>query len=152
VIGVVGRRVASVVMLLLQQHRPAPFRRRGRRRWQTACPAVACLGRPLLHLHRLIRDHFEQRRSQKFVFLLLGEANHTNLYKNLIKIQMFNINLGTIGGQAPARSPSPPLTLTTSSPEDAMQPISIEHDCTSSSPLDLEPDMIDPYAVEQHHR
>ena len=37
-----------------------------------------------------------KRRSQEFVsFSLLGEANHTNLYKNLIKIQMFNINLGS---------------------------------------------------------
>ena len=38
-------------------------------------------------------------------FLLLGEANHTNLYKKLIKIQMFNVNLGTIGGLGPCPPP-----------------------------------------------
>jgi hypothetical protein len=35
--------------------------------------------------------------SREFVFLLLEKTNHINLYKNLIKIQIFNINLGTIG-------------------------------------------------------
>ena len=29
-------------------------------------------------------------------FLLLERVNHTNLYKNLIKIQIFNVNLGAI--------------------------------------------------------
>ena len=42
-------------------------------------------------------------RSQEFFFSLLGGANHTNLYKNLIKIQMFNVNLRTIEG--PGSSP-----------------------------------------------
>ena len=46
-----------------------------------------------------------QGRSQEFIFSLLGGASHTNLYKNLIKIQIFNVNLGTIGGQAPPPSP-----------------------------------------------
>ena len=46
-----------------------------------------------------------QGRSQEFVFFIIRGTNYTNLYKNLIKIQMFNINLGTIGGQAPARPP-----------------------------------------------
>jgi len=36
----------------------------------------------------------KQGRSQEFIFFsLLGGANHTNLYKKIIKIQMFNINL-----------------------------------------------------------
>jgi len=30
-----------------------------------------------------------------FFFSLLEGGNHANLYKNLIKIQMFNVNLGT---------------------------------------------------------
>ena len=41
-------------------------------------------------------------------FFIIRGANHANLYKNLIKIQMFNINLGTIGGRplpAPLSSP-----------------------------------------------
>ena len=36
-----------------------------------------------------------------FFFIIRG-GNHANLYKNLIKIQIFNVNLGAIGGQAPA--------------------------------------------------
>ena len=39
------------------------------------------------------------------IFSLLGGANHTNLYKNLIKIWICSANLGMIGGQAPARPP-----------------------------------------------
>ena len=35
-------------------------------------------------------------------FSLLGVANHANLYKNLIKIQMFNVNLRTIDGPDPS--------------------------------------------------
>jgi len=39
-------------------------------------------------------------------FFIIRGGNHANLYKNLIKIQIFNINLGAIGGgQAPARPP-----------------------------------------------
>jgi len=38
--------------------------------------------------------------ARNLFFSLLGGANHTNLYKKLIKIQMFNVNLGTIGGSA----------------------------------------------------
>ena len=43
--------------------------------------------------------------ARKLFFPLLEGANHTNLYKNLIKFQISNINLGTIGGQAPIRPP-----------------------------------------------
>ena len=47
----------------------------------------------------------------EFVFFIIRGANHTNLYKNLIKIQMFNINLGTIRGARPLPAPlSPPLS------------------------------------------
>ena len=43
--------------------------------------------------------------ARKLFFPLLEGANHTNLYKNLIKFKISNVNLGTIGGQAPVRPP-----------------------------------------------
>ena len=45
--------------------------------------------------------HVRQGRRQEFIFLLLRGANHINLYKNLIKFQIYNAKLGTIG-EAPA--------------------------------------------------
>ena len=51
-------------------------------------------------------------RSQEFVFFIIRGANHANLYKNLIKIQIFNVNLGTIGGPGPCPPPvSAPVTI-----------------------------------------
>ena len=47
--------------------------------------------------------------ASNLIFFIIRGANHANLYKNLIKIQIFNVNLGTIGGQAPGRPLSPPL-------------------------------------------
>ena len=47
--------------------------------------------------------------ARNLFFSLLGEANHANLYKNLIKIQIFNVNLGSIG-TGPCPPPSTPLT------------------------------------------
>ena len=44
-----------------------------------------------------------------YFFSLFERVNYINLYKNLIKIQMFNINLKTIGGQALPAPLSPPL-------------------------------------------
>ena len=44
----------------------------------------------------------KQGRSQEFVFFfIIRGTNHANLYKNLIKIQIFNVNLGAIGGPGP---------------------------------------------------
>ena len=44
-----------------------------------------------------------------FFFIIRG-GNHANLYKNLIKIQIFNVNLGAIGGPGPCPPPlSTPL-------------------------------------------
>ena len=43
-----------------------------------------------------------QGRSQEFVFFIIRGANYINLYKNLMKFQIYNVKLGTIGGQAPA--------------------------------------------------
>ena len=54
---------------------------------------------------RCMQDDPKIMRSQEFVFLLLGGANHVNLQKNLIKTQMFNGNLGTIGGPGPCQPP-----------------------------------------------
>ena len=34
--------------------------------------------------------------ARNLFFSLLGGTNHTNLYKNLIKIQIFNVNLGAM--------------------------------------------------------
>ena len=39
-------------------------------------------------------------------FFIIRGANYINLYKNLIKFQIYNAKLGTIGGQASARPPS----------------------------------------------
>ena len=39
------------------------------------------------------------------IFSLLGGANHTNLYKNLIKIWIYSANLGMIGGPGPCPPP-----------------------------------------------
>ena len=39
--------------------------------------------------------------ARNLFFSLLWGANHTNLYKNLIKIQIFNVNLGFIGSKRP---------------------------------------------------
>ena len=47
--------------------------------------------------------------ARNLIFFIIKGANHANLYKNLIKIQIFNVNLGAIGGQAPARPLSTPL-------------------------------------------
>ena len=53
-----------------------------------------------------------QGRSQKFIFFIIRGANYANLYKNLIKIQIFNVNLGTIGGPGPCPPPvSAPVTI-----------------------------------------
>jgi hypothetical protein len=38
-------------------------------------------------------------------FFIIRGANYANLYKNLIKIQIFNVNLGTIGGPGPCPPP-----------------------------------------------
>ena len=48
----------------------------------------------------------KQGRSQEFVFFIIRGDNHANLYKNLIKIQIFNVNLGAIGRARPL--PAPP--------------------------------------------
>ena len=47
-----------------------------------------------------------QGRSQEFVFFIIRGGNHANLYKNLIKIQIFNVNLGAMGGRP---LPAPPV-------------------------------------------
>ena len=52
--------------------------------------------------------HSTRGGARNLFFSLLGGANHANLYKNLIKIQMFNVNLGTIGGARPL--PAPPIS------------------------------------------
>ena len=44
-------------------------------------------------------------RSQEFIFFIIRGANHANLYKNLIKIQIFNVNLRAIGGPGPCPPP-----------------------------------------------
>jgi len=49
-----------------------------------------------------------QGRRQKFVFFIIRGANHINLYKKLIKFQIYNVKLGTIGGRplpAPLATP-----------------------------------------------
>ena len=43
--------------------------------------------------------------ARKLFFSLLRETNHANLYKNLIKFQISNVNLGTIGGARPLSAP-----------------------------------------------
>ena len=53
----------------------------------------------------LILKALKQGRSQEFVFFIIRGANHANLYKNLIKIQIFNVNLGVIGGPGPCPPP-----------------------------------------------
>jgi len=51
-------------------------------------------------------------RARKLFFSLLGRANHANLYKSLIKFQISNVNLGTIGETRPLFAPlSTPLGL-----------------------------------------
>jgi len=44
-------------------------------------------------------------------FLLLERVNHTNLYKNLIKIQISNVNLGAIGARPLPAPLSTPLAV-----------------------------------------
>jgi len=43
--------------------------------------------------------------ARNLFFSLLGGANHINLYKNLIKFQIYNAKLGTIGGPGPCPPP-----------------------------------------------
>ena len=100
-----GRPAASLTPPAQRCHFPPAARAPAadRRRHSRARPWPA--PRYLPAAGRVAASH-SQQRSQQFIFLLLGGANHTNLYKNLIKIQMFNVNLETIEGQAPL---SPPL-------------------------------------------
>ena len=58
-------------------------------------------------------------------FFIIRGANYANLYKNLIKIQIFNVNLGARGGQAPAR---PPVYLSRRR---------LRHSCSSFFPLQV---------------
>ena len=54
----------------------------------------------------LLRSALTYRgRVRNLFFFIIRGANHANLYKKLIKIQIFNINLGAIGGRAGARPP-----------------------------------------------
>ena len=64
------------------------------------------------------RDH-GQGRSQEFVFFIIRGANHINLYKNLIKFQIYNAKLGTIGGPGPC---PPPSYAPDHGPSDLMNP------------------------------
>ena len=51
-------------------------------------------------------------RSQEFVlFFIIRGANHINLYKNLIKFQIYNAKLGTEGRPLPAPLATPLLLL-----------------------------------------
>ena len=51
------------------------------------------------------KGRLRQGRRQEVVFLLLGRANHANLYKSLIKFQISNVNLGTTGEARPLFAP-----------------------------------------------
>ena len=70
--------------------------------WLNLSSQTTCSQDPTLHFRGGVRNLF---------FLLLGEANHANLYKNLIKIQIFNINLGIIGGPGPCPPVSAPALI-----------------------------------------
>jgi len=49
--------------------------------------------------------------ARKLFFFIIRGANHANLYKNLIKFQISNVNLGTIGGPSPCPPLSTPLVV-----------------------------------------